>query len=193
MKIDKSTEITLDHFLKLPRVAQLLFFQEMEDNAIKPTENPYAYFYISGCFCVEGTESPIEKIFLFAFTRRTSERYGCDDTYYYLEPQYEIKIGDKRYRADFYVCFDNVDESMDAITDSVKLIIECDGHNFHEKTKAQVRRDNERDFDLKKAGYEVLHFSGSQIYNDPYKCADDVIDFINSRLVEAKKNYNNKL
>lgn len=182
MKIDKSTEITLDYFLKLPRMAQLLFFQEMEDNVTEPAKTPYLYFSLSGCFCVEGTESPIEKIFLFAFTRRSAERLESNQINIYLEPQYEIKIGRKKYRADFYVDFDNVDESTNKMTDEIKLIIECDGHNFHEKTKAQVKRNNERDYDLKKAGYEVLHFSGSQIYNDPYKCADDVIDFIESRL-----------
>ena len=35
-----------------------------------------------------------------------------------------------------------------------------------------------REYDLKMAGYEVLRFSGSQIYNEPFKCAEDTYNYI---------------
>jgi very-short-patch-repair endonuclease len=60
----------------------------------------------------------------------------------------------------------------------VQLIIECDGHEFHKATKEQIKHDNERDYDLKMAGYDVLHYSGSQIFNDPIKCANEIYDYI---------------
>jgi hypothetical protein len=28
------------------------------------------------------------------------------------------------------------------------------------------------------AGYDVLHYSGSQIFNDPIKCANEIYDYI---------------
>lgn len=57
-------------------------------------------------------------------------------------------------------------------------MIECDGHEFHEKTKEQVIYDNEREYKLKSAGYDVLHFSGSEIYNNPYECAEKTLNYI---------------
>jgi very-short-patch-repair endonuclease len=56
-----------------------------------------------------------------------------------------------------------------------QLVVECDGHQFHEKTKEQVSRDKKRDRDLQTAGYKVFRFSGSEISNDPIACAYDVL------------------
>lgn len=49
---------------------------------------------------------------------------------------------------------------------NTKIAIECDGHEFHEKTKKQVIRDKQRDRWLNKNGYIVFRYSGSEIYND---------------------------
>lgn len=47
-----------------------------------------------------------------------------------------------------------------------------------------MQRDNEREFDLKMAGYDVLRFSGTQIYNNPFKCAKDTYYYIVKRIRE---------
>lgn len=47
-----------------------------------------------------------------------------------------------------------------------KYIIECDGHDFHEKTKEQAKYDKQRERFLVQNGYKVLRFSGSEIYKD---------------------------
>lgn len=59
-----------------------------------------------------------------------------------------------------------------------KLAIECDGYEFHQKTKEQVQKDNEREFALKMAGYDVIRFSGTQIYKEPLKCAINTYNYI---------------
>jgi very-short-patch-repair endonuclease len=56
------------------------------------------------------------------------------------------------------------------------MIVECDGHDFHEKTKEQARRDKQRDRFLVSKGYKLLRFTGSEIWADPEKCADEIID-----------------
>ena len=56
------------------------------------------------------------------------------------------------------------------------LIIECDGHDFHEKTKQQATRDKRRDRILQSLGYKVFRFTGSEIYNDAMGCAFEVIN-----------------
>ena len=40
---------------------------------------------------------------------------------------------------------------------------------------------------LKKAGYDVLHLSGSQIYREPMKCARQVVEYINSKVKVVRK------
>lgn len=56
------------------------------------------------------------------------------------------------------------------------MVVECDGHAFHEKTKEQARRDKKRDRFFQSKGYKVLRFTGSEIWADPEACADEIID-----------------
>jgi very-short-patch-repair endonuclease len=58
-----------------------------------------------------------------------------------------------------------------------KLIVECDGHDFHEKTKEQVRRDRSRDRQALMDGYDCFRFTGSEIWNDPWGCAEQITDW----------------
>jgi very-short-patch-repair endonuclease len=54
-------------------------------------------------------------------------------------------------------------------------VVECDGHDFHERTKEQARRDRSRDRRLQQAGHRVFRFTGSEIYRDPLGCATEII------------------
>lgn len=56
------------------------------------------------------------------------------------------------------------------------MIVECDGHDFHERTKEQARRDKQRDRFLQSRGFKVLRFTGSEIWADPDQCADEIIN-----------------
>jgi very-short-patch-repair endonuclease len=57
------------------------------------------------------------------------------------------------------------------------LAVECDGHEFHEKTKQQVSRDKRRDRDLLLNGIPSVRFSGSDVWRDPYGCIEDVLGY----------------
>lgn len=61
------------------------------------------------------------------------------------------------------------------------IVIECDGHEFHERTAVQASRDRRRDRDLQLAGHTVLRFTGSDIYRDPVACVKDIISATGSR------------
>jgi hypothetical protein len=52
-----------------------------------------------------------------------------------------------------------------------ELVVELDGHDFHERTKEQASRDKRRDRDLSAIGVPVIRFSGSDIYKDPIEHA----------------------
>ena len=60
------------------------------------------------------------------------------------------------------------------------IVIELDGHDFHERTKEQVAARNQRDRDIQDAGHKVLHFSGSEFHRDPENGINDVIYAISS-------------
>lgn len=60
------------------------------------------------------------------------------------------------------------------------LAVECDGHEFHERTKEQAERDKSRDRELQASGIAVFRFTGSKIYQDPGACVDEVVEFFSS-------------
>lgn len=68
------------------------------------------------------------------------------------------------------------DENDDPNLD--RLIVECDGHDFHERTKQQAARDRSRDRVAQHDGLPIFRFTGSEIWNDPLGCADEVLAFM---------------
>lgn len=82
------------------------------------------------------------------------ERLGC------VFPQVEIGP----YRVDFLV-----------LHNGGGIVVECDGHEFHEKTKEQAAKDKARDRALQEFGFKVYHFTGSEIWRDAVKCAREVL------------------
>jgi very-short-patch-repair endonuclease len=129
--------------------------------------------------CAEVCESPIEKLLLAALC----SRMRLENTFFiahpvsptdnvsrngvYCTPQ--VKIGS--YRVDFLL--------MDMRHEPPKrTVIECDGHDYHERTKEQAKRDRSRDRWLAAEGIAVLRFTGSEIYNDPFLVADEIAQWI---------------
>lgn len=130
-------------------------------------------------------ESEIERVMLAALILRLSiarppldpvsfmgasycwpdRNHPYDGTHGYLQAE----VGD--YRADFLI----------QITDGQKrafVVIECDGHDFHERTKEQARRDRERDRWMVAQDITVLRYTGSEIWRDPVGCATNVEDIL---------------
>lgn len=127
---------------------------------------------------VNKCESPIEKILAATMYQAFLVLRGPDSILKYIMniyPQKEIVCGENTYRVDF--CIEYI------LPKVFKLVVECDGHEYHEKTKEQAAKDKKRDRQLIKEGYHVIHFTGSEIYKDPYSCMKYVLDL----LIEQKK------
>lgn len=90
--------------------------------------------------------------------------FGKPQTDVVIAPQYHIRD----HRVDFAIFVNGI------ASDEIKIVVECDGHDFHEKTKEQAARDKRRDRDLQIAGWKVLRFTGSEIWRDYYACATHV-------------------
>ena len=52
-----------------------------------------------------------------------------------------------------------------------KMVVECDGHDFHDQSKEQARKDRGRDRMLQSLGSPVYRYTGSEIWADVFKCA----------------------
>jgi len=181
--LKSSTLRELDTFLGLPRRAQELIFQFLADK-----DYPGHFLYVNGFIGAEDLKSPIEQIYYVA---ETIFRFVNESIIEYDEPisQHEIFYDNKKYFVDFY----HTNESIKDLPkyqnsiypfEPIHVAVECDGHEFHQKTKHQVVKDNERQLALQTMGYDVIRFSGSQIYDNPMLCVKKVHDFINTKFVK---------
>lgn len=57
------------------------------------------------------------------------------------------------------------------------IAVELDGHDFHEKTKEQARKDKKRDRTLAAAGWTTLRFTGSEVYADAKAVLREITKF----------------
>jgi very-short-patch-repair endonuclease len=123
-----------------------------------------------------GLESPIERLLLCAvvlgcrigatwFTPRISAPDENSDL------QFEAQAQIEEFRVDFLFTVVSEDGILS------RLVVECDGHDFHERTKEQAARDRSRDRALQQAGFTVFRFTGSEIYRGPLKCARQIFQW----------------
>ena len=84
-----------------------------------------------------------------------------------VEVTLQKEIGD--YRVDFHILLRRHDR---------QIIVECDGHDFHERTKEQARRDKARDRWFVTQDIRVLLFTGSEIYRDTQECVAEIANLI---------------
>ncbi len=82
----------------------------------------------------------------------------------------QVKVG--QYRCDFVL--EHLDMTA-ATEERRRLVVECDGHDFHERTKEQAARDKGRDRYFVERGLKVFRFTGSEIYRDVTACAAQAI------------------
>jgi very-short-patch-repair endonuclease len=110
----------------------------------------------------------------------------------FIEPQ--RKIG--KYRVDFLIKYGagaySFEDGMRLVDKFKRVIVECDGHDWHETTEAERRSEKERDRFLQKShvftrkngaryrveGSKVLRFTGKEITDDPFKVAMEILDHV---------------
>jgi len=61
---------------------------------------------------------------------------------------------------------------LDFAFPDVKLGVEIDGKEYHH-TKQQLANDKKRQNHLKQAGWDIIRFTGSQVFNRAHKCASE--------------------
>jgi hypothetical protein len=58
------------------------------------------------------------------------------------------------------------------------VIIEVDGHEFHEKTKEQAEHDRRRDRFMTSTNARLFRFTGSEVFRDADACALEVFEHV---------------
>lgn len=87
-----------------------------------------------------------------------------------LQPKFpDIKVEGRSIRPDIYIW--RLDRN------DLNIIVECDGYQHH-SDKGSFTHDRRRDRALKKMGFEVLRYSGSEIYQDPINTAYELFDYL---------------
>jgi very-short-patch-repair endonuclease len=89
---------------------------------------------------------------------------------YELTPQHIDMSMSKRYRADFVLDVFYYDKML------CQIVLEIDGHDYHNLTKEQAQRDRTRDREFARNGYVVLRFTGSEAFVKPVECWQEILD-----------------
>ncbi len=151
---------------------------------------------------VNQTKSPIEELFILYWWRNNPDSYATyrlDRLSFEYPAPTEAEGGEQELelRTNFYnyssiiipqfkfTKFFTVDFLFYLPEKNIKLVIECDGHDFHEKTKEQARQDKQRDRWLITNNIFVLRYTGSEIYNHPGKATIEVENFL---IAQTKNN-----
>lgn len=142
------------------------------------------YFYNDALDDIEGfgIESPIEQMFWAAVHAQCHANripVNADpyvDSRGVIQPGYGIHISAQfrvdKYRVDFKLTQSAIgpDEVL------TPIIVELDGHAFHDKDKRQRAYEKARDRALVRAGYRVFHFTGSEVVADPFRVSYEALD-----------------
>lgn len=99
--------------------------------------------------------------------------YGYYDFQISIESQF--KIG--QYIADFTVCF------YSPYINEEYVAIEIDGHQWHEKTKEQVMRDKKRERYFLRRDFQVMRFSGTEVFYNSDECAKECLSIMIDRVI----------
>lgn len=161
--------LTIAHLCESPVEAilfwQLIFSLHLKEIDLEPTWNRQeTTFGVSSAVNEEG------------YSIVPNELAG-DVDFIGLFVQENILVEGKLYRPDFriQVWGPKMKEDPRKIND---FIVEVDGHDFHERTKSQAIRDKRRDRAIQRAGYRIMHFTGSEVYRDPASVVAEIINDI---------------
>ncbi|TAZ94590.1 hypothetical protein ELH67_08515 [Rhizobium ruizarguesonis] len=118
---------------------------------------------------------------------RLSEQDRCDaydrfpfyvyDHHVFCFVQPTIYCGDIPYRPDFLMWMPNAPH--------VRMVVECDGRDFHISPET-FTRDRVRDRNLVLNDYDVLRYSGAEIYSDPSAATENLCLHFLKKLTKLK-------
>ena len=140
-------------------------------------------FYMSAMSGIEDRTSPIEQLFesaILALTQIIGEkcdffRGGKGWTFSGVQICPQHKIG--KYKADYLLCKMKTDV-VNNTKGHIDIVVELDGHAFHDKDERQRRYEKKRDREMQKLGYKVFRYTGAEIVKDPFAAAIECVSYM---------------
>lgn len=131
-------------------------------NALPICESPIERVLLTSLIACKEVYHTYDTVMIYGRARSGLPQIPFDGLHVY--PQVSID----GYRLDFLAIyrFEN---------DLIHTVIELDGHNFHERTKQQASHDKRRDRHFTKKGWQVLRYTGSDVWRSPSDCAREII------------------
>jgi hypothetical protein len=128
---------------------------------------------------LQKAQSPIERRLVVHLACAIRDRTSCE-----IVAQRPLLDA---YRADFAISNEGLEtesrelQEMLGYRGPIRIVVEADGHDFHERTKEQAARDKRRDRELQTAGWTVLRFTGTEIWRDVRACVEQIIECIDAK------------
>jgi hypothetical protein len=158
------------------------FVAEHIDRAVHVALDAARSELLANIWCNVGVcESPLEAAFVAWWLALS----GANHYELYPRMQQEVDVRDKRWRLDATLVPSGEFKVLDGHPAQPKIAIELDGHEFHERTKAQVTLRNQRDRSLSDAGWTVWHVSGSEFHADPSRVLHGLYHSASTRYIAA--------
>lgn len=114
--------------------------------------------------------SPLEQVFAIAL-------------YHHLDNmtiRQQVRMG--RYTVDFVI-----------ERNGREVVVEVDGHDYHERTKEQAAHDRKRDRWMAAQGHKVMRFTGSEVWKDAVACVREVDALLSPLLPLSATPYRDKV
>ena len=180
-------DFAFSEYNKLCDKAKSFFF-----NYVLIQSNNYRYFEaINGYEIFNRKLTPIEQIFYIAFRLYTADFARDFDVKTEvplslllseeITTQKEVVCNGAKYIIDFVIDFSRKritnNEYIHPELKNLKYAVEVDGYDYH-SSKKQMEYDYIRENNLKKCGYTVIRFTGSQVYKKPLSCVDTLVNII---------------
>lgn len=178
MDYDKMTKAITDAAMVHKREEFQAHLDVACQDAIAQCESPIEFAFLSALL-IHGIEHMVDVSVFFNAEQQWRTVWECGalvtGSLYRLRitPQWRHE----RKRIDFHLEYgDRIDYASehDTYWTSV-LLVECDGHDYHERTKEQAQKDKSRDRELTAAGFPIFRFTGSEIFKDAKACAASCI------------------
>lgn len=164
--------------------------------------------YENLCLTFEQVDSPIEQALLSALIPCAYAQYNCtvawevpsgkefgswffgDHWQQFSNLKIELQKPIGKYTVDFFLTYSEIiaDSHRNKSAWEVgEIIVECDGHDYHERTKEQASHDKARDRFLQELGVRVFRFTGSDIWKDAFGCAMECLTALkNEKFLKVK-------
>jgi very-short-patch-repair endonuclease len=98
----------------------------------------------------------------------------------YLEIEPQALVGD--YRVDFLLTMRL--RPATGATRTARMVVECDGHEWHERTRQQAQRDRARDRAIQALDLPVYRYTGSEVWRDVFAAALEAVGELARRFEE---------